>query len=196
MSLNVVGGKQHQQQQQRPSLLDKTMSRGRNEVSATAFALLFSEMVQYSHNRVSSVNELHEKLSELGERVGIRMVELLFVRERSSKRETKLLNILLFVKGTLWKTLFGKEADKLDRATDDERVYYLMEKEPLVNRYISVPRDKSSINCAAFMAGIIQSVLNATGFPAKVTALWHKGTTFMIKFEDSVIARDKQLEGR
>lgn len=60
MSLNVVGSKQ-QQQQQRPSLLDKTMSRGRNEVSATAFALLFSEMVQYSHNRVSSVNELHEK---------------------------------------------------------------------------------------------------------------------------------------
>lgn len=32
--------------------------------------------------------------------------------------------------------------------------------------------------------------------PAKVTALWHKGTTFMIKFEDTVIARDKQLEGR
>lgn len=61
MSLNVVGSKQQQQQQQRPSLLDKTMSRGRNEVSATAFALLFSEMVQYSHNRVSSVNELHEK---------------------------------------------------------------------------------------------------------------------------------------
>jgi hypothetical protein len=32
--------------------------------------------------------------------------------------------------------------------------------------------------------------------PAKVTALWHKGTTFMIKFEDAVVARDKQLEGR
>ncbi|KAA0202654.1 hypothetical protein HAZT_HAZT008215 [Hyalella azteca] len=132
----------------------------------------------------------------MGERVGSRMVELLFVRERGSKRETKLLNILLFVKGTLWKSLFGKEADKLDRATDDERVYYLMEKEPLVNTYISVPRDKSSINCAAFISGIIQSVLSATGFPAKVTALWHKGTTFMIKFEDAVVARDKQLEGR
>ncbi|KAF2359697.1 Transport protein particle (TRAPP) component [Trinorchestia longiramus] len=195
MSLGI--GKQHQQsQQQRPSLLDKSLSRGKNEVSLAAFALLFSEMVQYSHNRVSSVNELHDKLSELGERVGSRMVELLFVRERGSKRETKLLNILLFVKGTLWKNLFGKEADKLDRATDDERVYYLMEKEPLVNTYISVPRDKSSINCSAFIAGIIQSVLTATGFPAKVTALWHKGTTFMIKFEDGVIARDKQLEGR
>jgi hypothetical protein len=32
--------------------------------------------------------------------------------------------------------------------------------------------------------------------PAKVTAHWHKGTTYMVKFEDSVIARDKQLEDR
>ncbi|KAB7503590.1 Trafficking protein particle complex subunit 5 [Armadillidium nasatum] len=181
---------------QRPSILDKSLSRGKTEVSLTAYALLFSEMVQYSHNRVNSVNELHNKLSELGQRVGIRMVELLFVREKNYKRETKLLNILLFIKVTLWKSLFGKEAEKLDRATDDERIYYLIEKEPLVNRFISVPRDKSSINCAAFVAGIVEAVLNATGFPAKVTALWHKGTTYMIKFDESVIARDKQLDGR
>ena len=32
--------------------------------------------------------------------------------------------------------------------------------------------------------------------PAKVTAHWHKGTTYMIKFDESVITRDKQLEGR
>ncbi|KAK3887213.1 hypothetical protein Pcinc_008691 [Petrolisthes cinctipes] len=181
---------------QRPSILDKSLSRGKSEVSITAYALLFSEMVQYSHNRVQSVSDLHNKLSELGERVGVRMVELLFVRERNYKRETKLLNVLLFVKGTLWKSLFNKEADKLDRATDDERTFYLIEKEALVNRFISVPRDKSSINCAAFMAGVIQAVLNCTGFPAKVTALWHKGTTFMIKFDDAVLIRDKQLEGR
>lgn len=55
-----VGGKQ-QQQHQKPSLLDKSLSRGRNEVNYTTFALLFSEMVQYSHNRVASVNELHDK---------------------------------------------------------------------------------------------------------------------------------------
>lgn len=32
--------------------------------------------------------------------------------------------------------------------------------------------------------------------PAKVTAHWHKGTTYMVKFEESVISRDKQLEER
>merc|ERR1711860_399448 len=54
------------------------------------------------------------------------------------------------VKTTLWKTLFGKEADKLEHANDDERTYYVIEKEPLVNRFISVPKDKGSLNCAAF----------------------------------------------
>jgi len=32
--------------------------------------------------------------------------------------------------------------------------------------------------------------------PAKVTAHWHKGTAFVIKFDESVIARDKMVEGR
>ncbi len=30
-----------------------------------------------------------------------------------------------------------------------------LEKEPLVNKFISVPKDKGSLNCASFMAGII-----------------------------------------
>lgn len=46
---------------QRPSILDKSLSRGKTEVSLTAYALLFSEIVQYSHNRVNSVTELHNK---------------------------------------------------------------------------------------------------------------------------------------
>ena len=51
----------------------------------------------------------------------------------------------LFVKSTLWKTLFGKEADKLEHANDDERTYYIIEKEPLVNKFISVPKDKGMV---------------------------------------------------
>ena len=72
-------------------------------------------------------------------------MDLVFVREKAAKRETKLLNVLLFVKSTLWKTLFGKEADKLEHANDDERTYYIIEKEPLVNKFISVPKDKGMV---------------------------------------------------
>lgn len=32
--------------------------------------------------------------------------------------------------------------------------------------------------------------------PAKVTAHWHQGTTYMVKFEESVISRDKMLEDK
>lgn len=39
-----------------------------------------------------------------------------------------------------------------------------MEKEPLVNKFISVPRDKGSLNCAVFIAGIVEAVLTGTGF--------------------------------
>ena len=134
------------------------------------------------------------KLHDLGWQVGARIIDLIFVRDRTAKRELKLLNALLMVKTTLWKTLFGKEADKLEHANDDERTYYIIEKEPLVNTFISVPRDKGSLNCAAFVAGIVEAVLDGSNFPAKVSAHWHKGTTFMVKFEESVIARDKVTE--
>merc|ERR1712029_519182 len=176
------------------SILDKSLSRGKQEVSLSAFALLFSEMVQYCQSRSSTVPELQGKLHELGYQAGSRILDLVFVREKAARRETKLLNVLLFVKSTLWKTLFGKEADKLERANDDERTYYVIEKEPLVNKFISVPKDKGSLNCAAYVAGVIEAVLLGANFPAKVTAHWHKGTTFMVKFEDHVIARDRQMD--
>lgn len=104
------------------------------------------------------------RLLELGKDVGTRVIDLYFVRERNSKRETKLINMLLFIKTTLWKCLFGKEAEKLEHANDDDRTYYIIEKEPLVNRFISVPKDKGSLNCATFSAGIIEGVLSNCGF--------------------------------
>lgn len=60
--------------------------------------------------------------------------------------------------------MFGRDADKLERANDDEATYYIIEDEPLVNKYISVPKDKGSLNCAVFIAGIIEAVLNGCGF--------------------------------
>ncbi|EEC12448.1 conserved hypothetical protein [Ixodes scapularis] len=144
----------------------------------------------------SVVGSVVHRLSELGFHVGQRILDLLHVREKNYKRETKLLNILLFIKTSVWKTLFGKEADKLEQANEDDRTYYLIEKEPLVIKFISVPKDRGSLNCAAFVAGIIEAILIGCNFPAKVTAHWYKGTTFMIKFEESVIVRDKSLESR
>jgi len=181
---------------QKTSNLEKSLGKGKPEVNIATFALLFSEIVQYSQNRVHTVPELQNKLSELGQHVGAHILDVLFLREKGYKREVKLLSMLIFIKSTFWKILFGKEADKLEQANDDDRTYYIIEKEPLVNKFISVPKDKGSLNCAAYTAGIVEAVLNGANFPAKVTVHWHKGTTFMIKFDESVIARDKMIESR
>lgn len=109
----------------------------------------------------------------MGRHIGVKLIDIYFVRERNSKREIKLLNILLFVKSTLWKALFGREADKLEHSNDDENTYYLMEKEPLVNKFVSVPRDKSSLNCAVFIAGIVEAVLTGTGFVSHKKIIFH-----------------------
>lgn len=104
--------------------------------------------------------------------VGSRLIDLYFVREQNSKRETKLINMLLFVKTTLWKCLFGKEAEKLEHANDDDRTYYIIEKEPLVNKFISVPKDKGSLNCATFTAGLVEAVLTNCGFVSEISLIF------------------------
>ncbi|KTG45462.1 hypothetical protein cypCar_00000765 [Cyprinus carpio] len=168
------------------AILERSLTRPKTEVSVSAFALLFSEMVQYCQSRVYSVSELQARLADMGQGVGASLLDVLVMREKNGKRETKVLNILLFI----------KEADKLEQANDDDKTYYIIEKEPLINAYISVPKENSTLNCAAFTGGIVEAILTHSGFPAKVTVHWHKGTTLMIKFDEAVIARDKTLDGR
>lgn len=36
---------------------------------------------------------------------------------------------------------------------------FLIERDPVVNTFISLPKDKSSLNCASFIAGIIEAFL-------------------------------------
>lgn len=45
----------------RTSILDKPLSRGKGEVSLNIFALLYSEVVQYSQSRVMTVPELQNR---------------------------------------------------------------------------------------------------------------------------------------
>lgn len=80
------------------NILERPLTRPKTEVSVSAFALLFSEMVQYCQSRVYSVSELQQRLADLGQSVGASMLDVLVLREKNGKRETKVLNILLFVK--------------------------------------------------------------------------------------------------
>lgn len=129
-------------------------------------------------------------------------MELLLYREgRSAKRETRLLGILQFAAQTLWRHLFGKPADGLEKSRENENEYMLIDNEPVSNKYISVPREMNQLNCAAFVAGIIEAVLDGSVFPCRVTAHsvptdhFPQKTVFLIKFEESVLERESVLGG-
>jgi len=171
------------------------------QVSLSAFSFLFSEIVQYTRSKVKTTQDLESKLEQLGEGVGVRILELASLRERAGKRETRVIGILQFVHTTVWTVLFGRQANELQRSTDSDDEYMVNESDPLVNKFISVPRELGALNCAAFVAGVIKGVLDAAGFPANVNAhsVPAEGqpnrTVFLIKLQPEVLAREKLLEG-
>lgn len=76
----------------------------------------------------------------------------------------------------------------------------ITDNEPLVNQYVSVPKEMSQLNCAAFVAGIVEGVCAALGMRAAVSAhnagdegvggMWVGKTVFLIRFEEDVVRRE------
>jgi hypothetical protein len=180
-------------------------------VSLSAFSFLFSEIIQYSQNRVNSIYDLEKKLEEAGYSIGLRVIELVCCRERLTKRETRLVNMLQFVCNQVWKYLFNKAADNLERSTENEDEYMIHEHSPITNAFVSLPSDYiGQLNCAAFIAGIIGGILDSARFNAKVTAHHNPSgddevdgkevsaegrTVFLIKFSPEVMSRERKLAG-
>jgi len=76
----------------------------------------------------------------------------------------------------------------------------ITDNEPVVNAYISVPREMSQLNCAAFVAGIVEGVCDASGFGTEgVSAhsvedtMWPGKTIFLIRFRPEVLEREEIL---
>jgi hypothetical protein len=156
--------------------LDAAISaRPQREVSLSAFAFLFSEIVNYSQNRSLSVDDMQRRLEHAGRGVGHKMLELQCWREKQGKLDGKRINkredLLTFISTNMWKAMFGKSADSLERSTNSEEEYMIYEAGPITNQFISVPADMGNFNCAAYLAGIISGMLESANFPAKVTAV-------------------------
>lgn len=56
------------------------------------------------------------RLEEVGYGVGVRLLEVLCFRERGSRREVRLLDVLKFIHSTLWKYMFGRQARDLEQS--------------------------------------------------------------------------------
>ncbi|KAL7054188.1 hypothetical protein AAHC03_026409 [Spirometra sp. Aus1] len=160
-------------------------------------------MVKYAMQNSKSIDEVQQKLAELGRPIGRRMMDLVYLRERPQKRDVRLFQILLFLKSTFWRSLFGKEANELERDGLVENTFYMIERKPLVNKFTrytyegtELERKNVPLNLAAFNCGIIGAALTAAGFPCQVSVTWHKGSTYVIKFDNCVIQRERQMESR
>jgi hypothetical protein len=148
------------------SIIDIPLSKGKNQVSLSAFAFLYSEIVQRAEKSTLDYEKFISKLSILGRHVGMRAIELLVYRESGSKREIDRISMLQFITKTVWKSLFNRQipSDGLLKVNDDE--FRIVEQEPITNIYVSSKKGTATTmaNVAAFIGGIIEGVLNSGGF--------------------------------
>lgn len=144
------------------------------------------------------------RLNVQGYAIGIKLLDLLLFREppRTQIRPQNIIALLHFIKQNVWQHLFNRQADRLEKSSDADKPdeYMIIDNEPLVNQYISVPREMSQLNCAAFVAGIVEGVCDGADFPAKVTAhtvsegeMWPGKTVFLVKFKMGVVEREAFL---
>jgi len=185
----------------RVSIVERNLNKTKGaEVGLGAFAFLFSEMLQYAQRRVHGIQDLERKLNDFGYRVGTRLLELIVWRDKNSKRETRVLGILYFIHTTVWKTLFGKQADTLEKSTENENEYMISDNDPLISKYISVPKELSELNCNSFLAGIVEAILDGAQFPSRVTAHslpidgFPLRTTIFIQLDKEILQREDQLK--
>ncbi|KAJ9142689.1 Trafficking protein particle complex subunit [Pleurostoma richardsiae] len=178
-----------------------------SELSQASFAYLFSEMVTYAQRQITSIQDLEKKLNTQGHPIGLKLLDLLLYREppRTQARPLNIISLLHFIKINVWQHLFGRQADRLEKSSnpDTPDEYMIIDNEPLVNQYISVPREMSQLNCAAYVAGIVEGVCDGAAFPARVTAhsvggkdegeMWPGKTVFLVKFQPEVVEREGYL---
>lgn len=164
-------------------------------------SFLFSALVQQVQKNVTGIPELERKLSNHGYRIGQRCLELYTYRDiKNRKRETRLLGILQWIYTVLWKNLFGRTADTLEKSREAEEEYMLIDNDPIINKFISVPKELQALNCGAFVAGIIEGCMDNSLFPCRVTAhsvatdQFPNRTVFLVKLEASVLEREIYLE--
>jgi trafficking protein particle complex subunit 5 len=142
--------------------------------------------------------------------LGLKLLDLLLSRttpQPSTVRPTRILQLLAFIQTNLWTALFGRKADTLERSAANAAEYMITDNDPLVNQYISVPREMSQLNCAAFVAGIIEGVCDGAGFrtvgvsahwagesgEGKVGEMWPGKTVFLLRFSPEVLEREELL---
>jgi len=182
-------------QKKKPTIFDFNL-RESKPVSLSLFSYIFAELIFYLNCR-DETKPLQQKLSEVGFPIGQRILECCAFKEKSV-RFTKIEAILRFIAGKVWKLLFGDKADDIDRSVEDEDEYRIYDSKAIINRYLAGKTEQ--MNCGDFVAGIIEGILYAADFPAKVESsimeeevkgVKVRKVVYVIKFAHHVVKREE-----
>ena len=69
------------------------------------------------------------------------------------------MSILHFVSSSVWKSLFGKAADSLERSIDHTDEFMIIDYEPIASTFVSIPTDLGQLSADAYVSGIVAGVL-------------------------------------
>ena len=139
-------------------------------MSLAAYQHLFVEMVQFSLQRASESLDAESRLHAMGKHVGDQLFDVLYLREKGLKRETKLLGILTFIATSAWKSAFGRSAE----VNETQEEYIINDPHFVLNKYASPPSDvQDCLNAGgAFAAGFVEAIITAAGFARSVFAVF------------------------
>lgn len=204
----------------RKTIYDRNLNRSRNaELNRSSFAFLFMEMVTYAQKKVTGIQDFEKKLNEQGYPLGLKLLDLLLYRASpagsgtgtsagglggssttQAARPVRLLPLLTLLTTKLYPLLFSRPADSLEQSTTNPAEYMIIDNTPLTNHFITVPKEMNQLSVAAYIAGIIEGACDGAGFQCKASAhntgtdVWPNRTVFLIKFEDHILEREKELE--
>jgi hypothetical protein len=149
---------------QKASFPDKT------KIPRKTFALLFSEIVQYCHQKSDTLEKFSQQLKQMGYPIGCTILEVMQQGSANFKRQTAVVQMLLAVKEKIWPYLFGYQASGLEQQLDNANCYMIYDDKPMVTYFVSYPADlKNVFSCCAFVAGILEGILTTSGFPCEIT---------------------------
>lgn len=76
------------------TIYDRNLKITKSETNFSTFAYLFSEIIQYHQSRQRNIED---ELEKMGFNIGIRLLELLTIREKTFKRELEHIEMLKFI---------------------------------------------------------------------------------------------------
>lgn len=192
-------------------IYEKNLYRSKHEISISSLSFLFMIIISTNLKNSKSLLEIERKLNNLGYSIGTKFLELSNLRinftnnitssgkSNLSKRYIKILDILQFLISEIWQHLFDKKADSLEKSSQFENQFMIIDNNPLLSKFISVPKEFESLNCESFVAGIIEGILDVSYFNCEVSAHtapeneFPNRTVYLINFNNAVIERDNKL---